>query len=80
MNDASMPRGGYTIEKSFPKPFIELKDGELDRVVAESEHALLADCNDSPFFQRGGQLVRLIRYPEPSASGGINRKTGASHL
>jgi hypothetical protein len=77
MNDATMPRGGYTIEKDLPKPVIELREGELDRVVEESERALLTDRNADPFFQRGGQLVHLIRSPEPSTAGGINRKTGA---
>jgi hypothetical protein len=69
---APVQRGGT----QQAKPIITLKDGELLRILADAEAALLND-DGPPIFQRGGMLVYLHRWPTGGEQHGIRRKAGA---
>lgn len=54
---------------------IELRAGELARVVAEAEAALIEA--GAEIYQRGGQLVRVVALDAPLTQHGIRRAAGA---
>src|SRR5947209_8386146 len=56
------------------KPTIVLTQGEMPRILAEIQDALITD---GTVFQRGGQLVHLTRIPKAGAKDGIRRSQGA---
>ncbi len=62
------PRSRPQPRSQTARPTIKLEDGELLRILAEIEDALLASC--APVFSRAGMLVEPITEVMPAADGG----------
>jgi hypothetical protein len=62
------PPGASTSPPAVPLPVIQLTPGEIPRIVAEIEAAVLA--SESPVFSRAGALVRPLSEAVPAADGG----------
>jgi hypothetical protein len=61
------------------RPIIEIRGGELPAMVVAAEEALL-DSTGPRIYQRGGILVRAVRYPAQTVKDGITRPAGALGL
>lgn len=61
-------------------PAIEIRDGQLPRLVDACEDLLLLPDlpAEARIFQRGGQLVRVAVLPTSQAGGGVDRPAGAA--
>jgi putative DNA primase/helicase len=57
---------------------IEWRPGELPRLVAEGEAALIAES--AGIYQRGGQLVRVARLDRDAIVQGVNRVAGSAMI
>ena len=64
-----------TFANKLAKMQIEIKGGELPEMVDAAENALMAQPNHGGLFQRGGQIVRVIRL-EANQDGVIRRAAG----
>jgi putative DNA primase/helicase len=69
-----------TAPDSGPAIEIEIRDGELPRLVDACEELLLQPGlpPEARVFQRGGQLVRVTVLPTSQAGGGVDRPPGAA--
>lgn len=61
------------------RPQIRIVDGELHRVVAETERAILKSP-DLEIYQFADRLVRPIRQPDKQTNEGVTRERGAVTL
>ena len=61
--------------RNTAKPLIRLQNGRLVENLAEAIDAL--EAYGLQIFDRGGQLVRPVRFAETSASDGVKRPPGA---
>jgi hypothetical protein len=57
------------------RPRIEVRTGELARLVREAEQALLR--TSAGIYQRAGQLVRIARVEQEATYHGVRRKAGS---
>jgi hypothetical protein len=62
------PRSRPQPRSQTARPTIKLEDGELLRILTETEDALLASC--LPVFSRAGMLVEPVTEVMPAADGG----------
>lgn len=56
---------------------IQIVKGELPRMVDEAETALLAFPDHGGLYQRGGQIVRVVRLESSQAGTGVKRAAGS---
>ncbi len=60
-----------------PRNIIQIVKGELPRMVDEAEIALLAFPDHGGLYQRGGQIVRVVRLESSQAGSGVKRAAGS---
>lgn len=66
----TMGDSGGGSNEDDPRPVIRLIAGQLVGILDASEAAVLAQHEGHPFYQRGGQLVRIARLDYCPKSGG----------
>jgi len=57
------------------RPSIEVREGEQPRLVEEAQSALIA--SRAGIYQRGGQLVRIVRLDDTAKMHGVERRAGS---
>lgn len=75
---AAALRQDHGLGADDPRPVIEVRRGDLDRLVREAIAALKAD--GTKIFDRGGVAVRPVRLATPEVDHGIARDAGAMVL
>jgi putative DNA primase/helicase len=58
------------------KAVIQVRAGEMPRIVTEAQSALLAA--DAGIYQRGGQLVRIVKLDMTTKQSGVKRAAGST--
>jgi hypothetical protein len=66
--------GSASVEED-DRPTILVEPGDLPRVVDQAEEALQASHGEK-LYERGGEIVRLVRIPTPSAAETMDRIRG----
>ncbi len=62
-------------QRDRERPVIDVQPGELPRLVKEAEAALIS--GEAGIYQRGGQLVRIVRLDSEAVQHGVRRAAGS---
>jgi len=74
--NGSAPGQGRSTTTNPSRPSIQVVAGELTQIVDLAEKSLMSEARDR-IYQRGSQLVRVVRQPQAGLAHGIKRPKNA---